>query len=223
MDRKVLNHHASTILVKCDETNEFLFGKYDSGYPGRNKHWIGRIKLLGGNYFCGKNEDYSPKETILREIEEEFSGKGALEGMATSQQHFFANPSEIKIIKEALLDMDSFLDYFLHQPGLKPIEYAIQSVYKSYISKKVMNIIKENINKKRSLTNEGNLAVHTLEELISGNPLTHGITGLIIGHSERITLPHCFQDSFTFAPIGKPRNNYLMYADDFLYIDHSKK
>ena len=223
MEKKVLNHHASTVLVKCNETKEFLFGKYDSGYPGKNKHWIGRVKFIGGNYFCGRDNDSSPKETILREIEEEFSGKKAIEGMASSQEHFFASQNDIKIVREALLNLEPLQDYFLHQPGLKPIEYAIQSVYLVSFSKRVMEIVKKNINEGKSLTNEGNLAVHNLEEIISGNLLTHGITGLVIGHTEKIIPRHCFEDSFTFAPLNKPRETYSMYLDDFEYVVHQKK
>lgn len=91
MDKIILNHQSGTVLTKCEETNEFLLGQYDPGYPGKNKHWIGRIKLLGGNYFAGKDNDVSPHETFVRETKEEFSGKQALEGeMSADQKHLFA-------------------------------------------------------------------------------------------------------------------------------------
>lgn len=225
MSKIILNHHASTLIVKCEETGEFLLGKYDSGYPGKNKHWIERVKLLGGNYFYGKNTDASPKETVLREIGEEFSGKkAAAEEMAELQQHSFASLDEIKEIKNYLLNLNPFGDYFLHQPGPedKPQTYVIQSVYRVSIPKKIINIVKENLNHGKSITNEGVLAVQNLDEIISGNPMTQGITGLIVGHSERVIVPHCFKDAFTFVPIGLPRNTYLEYTDNFEYRNHSK-
>ncbi|MDP3881865.1 MAG: hypothetical protein Q8Q31_03225 [Nanoarchaeota archaeon] len=226
MGKIILNHHASTVLVKCDNTGEFLFGKYDPGYPGKNRHWIGRVKVLGGNYFAGKDSDVSPLETVRREIGEEFSGKKAAEGeMAALQQHNFAKPSDIRRVREALLDMEPFQDYLLHHPGPedKPQIYVIQSVYRVNVPRKVMELVKENLSQGRSITNEGLLAVHTLQDIQQGRPMAQGITGLVMGHAEGISVPHCFQDAFTFAPIGKPRNAYLMYTDNFEYRNHPKK
>jgi len=221
MEKTILNHHASTVLAKCEETGEFLLGKYDGGYPGKNKHWIGRVKLLGGNYFFGKNDENSPLATVSREISEEFSGrKAAEEEMASIQEHNFASKKEIQLVREALLNAKPFQDYFLHQP---PTADVIQSVYKINLTKDIMGIIKENLNLGKSLTNEGSLAIHTLDDLVAGNPLAQGITGLVIGYSEGKVMPHCFKDLFTFAPIGMPKESYAMYSDNFEYRDHSKK
>ena len=73
------------------------------------------------------------------------------------------------------------------------------------------------------MINEGCLAVHTLDDIVAGNPMTQGITGLIMGHAEKKIVPHCFKDSFSFVPLGKTRENYLAYSDIFEYFNHSKK
>lgn len=226
MDKIILNHHASTVLARCEKTQEFLLGQYDPTYPGKNKHWIGRVKILGGNYFFGKDNDLSPYDTYLREIQEEFSGrKAGLEEMASTQEHRFSSPDEIKIVREALLKIEPLQDYFLHHPGPedKPQIYVIQSVYKALIDEEVMDIIKSNLTQGKSLTNEGFLAVKNLNQLVAGDLLCQGITGLVIGQTQGNVLPYCFKDSFTFAPIGKPRDSYEAYSDLFQYRDHSKK
>lgn len=227
MEKTILNHHASTILAKCDSSGEFLLGQYDPGYPGKNKHWIGRVKLLGGNYFYGKNEDNSPLATVQREIHEEFSVRKAdEEEMASVQEHKFASKKEIEYVRNALLDAEPFADYFLHQPGPedKPQTYVIQSVFRASIPPWVMECARDNLGCGKSLTNEGVLAIKTLDQLAAGDPLCQGITGLVIGQSEGVVLPYCFTDKFTFAPMGMPpRDSYKAYSDCFQYRDHSKK
>lgn len=145
--------------------------------------------------------------------------------MAAGQQHSFANPEEIDMLRNSLLEMEPFQDYFLHQPGPsdKPPMYVIQSVYKVNIPRLVMDLVKSNLNRGNSLTNEGFLAVSTLDDLVAGNPMTQGITGLVIGHVEGVTVPHCLEDGFTFAPIGVPRGSYTAYGDRFEYRVHSPK
>lgn len=227
MERKItLSHQASTIFAKCDETGEFLLGQYDPGYPGKNRHWIGRVKLLGGNYFYGKNSDKSPWETVSREIKEEFSGsKAAAEEMSFSQEHRFASLTDIELVRNALLNAVPMQDYLIDQPDPKEESrsYCIQSVFKASIPRKVMGVVEYNLSQKKSLINEGVLSIKTLDELVAGSPLTQGITGLIIGYNEGAVLPHCFKDLYTFAPIGKPREGYEAYSDIFQYKDHSKK
>jgi hypothetical protein len=227
MSKPMIHHHASTVLAKCDDTKEFLLGQYDPGYPGKNKHWIGRVKLLGGNFFLGKDSDNSPYETLRREINDEFSGKKAAEGeMAASQEHNFASQSDIEFVRKALLSLEPSQDFFAHQFPVKEGEtpyYGIQSVFSAYLTKRVMECVKDNISAGKSLTNEGFLAVKTLADLVKGNPLCQGLTGLIIGNSEGVYLPWCFTDMFTFAPIGKPRESYSAYLDSFQFLDHSKK
>ncbi len=226
MAKITLNHHASTVLAHCPDTHEFLLGQYDPGYPGKNRHWIGRVKLLGGNYFSGKDQDQSPHATLSREIQEEFSGEKAAAGeMSASQEHTFATRGDIEVVRTALLSIQPFQDYFLHQPGPedKPQTYVVQSVFRAEISREVIECVKENLAKGKSLTNEGFLAVKNLDDLARGNPLAQGITGLVIGHATGTTLPHCLTDLFTYAPIGEPRASYEAYSDTFQYRDHSKK
>ncbi|MBI4141553.1 hypothetical protein HY484_01355 [Candidatus Woesearchaeota archaeon] len=226
MIKTTLNHQSGTVLAVCDKTKEYLLGQFDSGYPGRNKHWIGRVKLLGGNYFFGKDCDKSPLETYLREIGEELSGqKAALEEMSASQEHIFASPVEIEFVRNALLRIEPLQDYCLHylDAGNMASIYVIQSVFKAQISEELIAVVKHNLSQGKSLTNEGFLVVRKLDELISGNPLTQGATGLIIGQTEGVVLPHCLKDLFTAAPIGRPRYSYEAYSDFFEYRDHSKK
>ena len=226
MEKTILNHHSCTVLAVCDETREFLFGEYDPSYPGRNKHWIGRVKLLGGNYFFGKDNDQSPLDTSLREIKEEFSGKKAsAEEMSANQEHIFAPLAEVEFVRSALSKLEPSQDYLLHYPDTKDNSsvYAIFSVFRASISKKVISVVKNNLSAGKSLTNEGFLAVKTKDELVAGKPWTQGITGLVIGQMSGVVLPYCFNDLFTFAPIGKPRNSYEAYSDYFQYRDHSKK
>jgi len=226
MEKTILNHHAGTVLAVCDSTKEFLLGQYDAGYPGRNKHWIGRVKFLGGNYFFGKDNDKSPLETYSREVSEEFSGKQAsAEEMSALQEHKFASLAEVEFVRAALLSVEPFQDYFLHYKDSKdnsPV-YVIQSVFKASISKEVMDVVNHNSSEGKSLTNEGFLAIKTKDELVKGNPMAQGITGLVIGQTERCVLPYCFNDLFLFAPIGKVRDSYQDYLDFFQYRDHSKK
>lgn len=81
-------------------------------------------------------------------------------------------------------------------------------------------MVKRNLKEGKSLTNEGFLVVKSLDELVAGKPMAQGITGLIIGHAENKTLPYYFKDSFTIAPIGKPRDSYGSYLDTFEYRIH---
>jgi hypothetical protein len=227
MNKPILHHHASTVLAKCGETGEFLFGQYDPGYPGKNKHWIGRVKLLGGNYFAGRDADSSPLYTLQREVGEEFSGKKAAEGeMAASQEHKFSSQSEIEFVRKALLSVEPYQDFFAQQFPAKEgdvMPYVIQSVFRSNLTKQVIECVKDNLSERKSLTNEGFLAVKTLDELTEGNLLCQGLTGMIIGNSEGTFLPYCFIDKLSFAPIGKPRESYSAYLDSFDFLDHSKK
>jgi len=227
MGRITVNHHAGTVLAVCDSTKEFLLGQFDAGYPGRNKQWIGRVKLLGGNYFFGRDNDKSPLETYLREIGEEFFGQKAAPGeMSANQEHTFATLDEIRFVRGELLKGEPFQDYLLSYligggDGLPMC--VIQSVFKASISREVMGVVKNNLAQRKSLTNEGLLVVKTIDELLSGNPSTQGATGLIIGQTEGVSFPYCFNDFFTFAPIGKPRDSYADYSDSFQQRDHSKK
>lgn len=226
MDKPVIHHHASTVLAKCSDTGEFLLGQYDSGYPGKNRHWIGRVKLLGGNFFLGKDEDASPYETLQREIREEFSRKKAAEGeMAASQERKPASLSDIEFVRSALLGAEPSQDFFAHQFPIKEGDvpyYGIQSVFSTLLDRKVIECIKDNLSAGKSLTNEGLLAVKTLAELVQGNPLCQGLTGMIIGNVEGVYLPWCFTDRFTLAPMGRPRKSYSDYLDSFQFLNHSK-
>jgi hypothetical protein len=227
MNKPLIHHHASTVLAKCDETEEFLLGQYDQGYPGKNKHWIGRVKLLGGNFFFGKDLDNSPYETLAREISEEFSGKKAAEGeMAASQEHKFASLSDINYVRAALSDINPNQDYFAHQFPIKEGEvpyYGLQSVFRAHLDKRVIECVKDNLSAGKSLTNEGFLTTKTLDELTEGSLLCQGLTGMIIGNSEGVFLPYCQIDRFLVAPIGKPRESYSAYLDSYDFVNHSKK
>lgn len=227
MEKRTLNHQASTVLAKCEKTGEFILGQYDPGYPGKNKHWIGRVKLLGGNYFFGKDSDKSPLSTLQREIRAEFSGKEAEEGeMAAEQKHDFANQIDIDLMREILLDAEPLQDYFLYHPGQGNAQgaFVIQSVYRAKdIIPEIMNLVKRYNSNGKSLSNEGIIVVKSLKELREGNPLCQGISGLVIGQTEGIPLTHALDDMFMCAPIGKPRDSYEAYSDRFEYKDHSKK
>jgi hypothetical protein len=227
MEKRTLSHHASTVLAKCEKTGEFVLGQYDSGYPGKNKHWIGRVKLLGGNYFFGKDSDKSPLRTLSREIGEEFSGREAGIGeLAAEQRHAFANQDEIDLMKKILLNVEPLQDYFLYHPGQGNNQgaFVIQSVFRARdINPEIIELVKYNEFHGKSLSNEGIIVVKKLKELKEGSPLCQGITGLVIGQTEGIHLPHCLDDLFVFAPIGKPRDSYEAYSDRFEYKDHSKK
>jgi hypothetical protein len=227
MEKRILNHQASTILAKCEKTGEFILGQYDPGYPGKNKQWIGRVKLLGGNYFSGKDSDKSPLATVQREIGEEFSRREAAAGeLAAEQQHIFANQIDIDLVKSILLDVEPLQDYFLYHPGQGNTQgaFVIQSVFRAKeITSDVINLVKHYQLNGKSLSNEGIIVIKSLKELREGNPLCQGITGLVIGQTEGIHLPHCLDDMFTFAPIGKPRDSYEAYSDIFEYKDNSKK
>lgn len=227
-EKRLLNHQASTVLAKCEKTGEFILGQYDPGYPGKNKHWIGRVKLLGGNYFFGKDKDISPLGTLTREINEEFSGKPAgKEEMASNQKHNFASQTEINSIRDALLNVEPLQDYFLYHPGQGNIQgaFVIQSVFRAKeITPELIECVKYNSSVvRRSLSNEGIIVVKNLSELKKGELLCQGITGLVIGQTEGIHLPHCLDDLFVDAPIGLPRESYEAYSDRFEYRDHSKK
>jgi len=226
MEKTILNHHSSNVVAFCENTGEYLLGQFDPSYPGRNQHWKGRGKLLGGNYFFGKDTDKSPLETLTREIKEEFSGlKAAAEEMSASQEHTFAPVAEIEFVRLALLKNTPFQDYFLNYRDAKDnsVVYVILSAFMVSISKEVVDCVKNNLSKGKSLTNEGFLAVKNITELIAGDPLTQGITGLVISQREGVFIPHCLKDLFTFAPVGKPRDSYESYSDVFQYRDHSKK
>lgn len=227
MENRILNHHAATVLAKCEKTGEFILGQYDPGYPGKNKHWIGRVKLLGGNYFFGKDHDDSPLVTFQREIGEEFSGRGAGAGeMAASQAHNFAAQSEIDLVRKELSEVEPLQDYFLYHPGPGNAQgaFVIQSVFRARnISPEVIELVKYNNSTGRSLSNEGLTVIKNLNELKDGNLLCQGISGLVIGQTEGIHLPHCLDDLFVFAPIGLPKESYASYLDRFQYRDHSKK
>ena len=225
----ILNHHAATVLAKCEETGEFLLGQYDPGYPGK-KHWIGRVKLLGGNYFSGKDTEVSPYETYSREISEELSGeKAAAEEMSAAQEHKFASKSDIGFVRNALLkasphqDCQDYLGTSKPDSEDKPPRYFVQSVFYASLSRDVIECVKSNLYQGKSLTNEGFLTVKTLDEMVSGTVMAQGITGLIIGDMEGVKLPHCLVDGFAFAPIGSPRGMYSDYMGSFAYRDHSKK
>ncbi len=221
----MLNHQASTVLVECPETRELFLGQYDPGYPG-NQRWIGRVKLLGGNYFAGKDQDASPRETVMREIAEEFSGAQAGEDEIAGKVASFASKEDIDYIRNALLNSSPEMDYFLHQPSIKegkPDVYAIQSVFRASVPKEFMERVKKNNAEGKNVINEGLAVVKTLDDLAQGNLMAQGVTGLIISHLSNTFIPHDLYEAFTFAPIGKPRASYADYLSDFEYKDHTKK
>jgi hypothetical protein len=229
MEKRTLNHHASTVLAKCEATGEYILGQYDPGYPGKNKQWIGRVKLLGGNYFSGKDLEVSPLDTLCREIREEFSGARALEGEMASQQNIekFAKQKDIDYVRWALLDIDlsQSQDYFLYHPGQGDAQGAlvIQSVYRAKdVTEDAIEIVKHYSETGKALSNEGLVVVKSLDEIREGRPFCQGITGLVIGQTEGIHIKNSLDDLFVCAPIGLPRSSYEAYSDIFQYRDHSK-
>ncbi len=225
MEKRILNHQSGTVIVDCPETKEFFLGQYDPGYPG-NPRWIGRVKLLGGNYFYGRDNDQSPQETLIREINEEFSAEQPAEGEMAAKVESFASKQDIDYIRSNLIKACPFMDYLLHQPSIKegkPDIYVIQSVFQVTVPREFMECVKENNAKGKNLINEGMVVVKTLDDLARGNPMAQGATGLIISHQQGVFFPHDVYEAFTFAPMGKPHSSYQDYLPDFEYRDHTKK
>ena len=229
MEKRTLNHHASTVLAKCEQTGEFILGEYDPGYPVvRNKHWIGRAKLLGGNHFYGKDSDISPYSTLNREINEEFSGEQASKDEIAGERNIekFAKQEDINYVRKILLDTEPLQDYFLYHPGQGDTQgaFVIQSVFRARdVTKDAIDTVKRYNLDGGSLTNEGLVVVKSLKDLKQGHPFCQGITGLVIGQTEGVHVASPCDDDFLFEPIGLSRDSYEAYSDRFQYRNHSKK
>ena len=204
--RKELDHHVGVGIIKSEKTQELLLGVYDDTYPDTN--WRGRAKLIGGNH---EKDDISPRHIFYREVNEEFSH-------IKDKESEFATEEDIKLIRETiLLNALPYRDFLVKMPQRigKQEHQVIYSVFNSFLTDKILTLIRKNIELEKRIINEGLLRIVSVDELAKGNLLVAAATGLILGEYFNARIPN--PDNATAENIGLPRNSFNDYAKEFSY------
>lgn len=194
--------NSSMMIVQRRSSKEgpFLCSEYDSTYP--RPAYRGRVNLLGGaqEFEIIKTPedkklrvgliDQNPYETMRREIDEEVRNPKNEKG--------FARHSLIcDLRKEMQRNLKDYADYFAVTPvpprtdGSGRFDYvSIDSAFVSEINPELFDEIQYAIKRGKRIVSEGNLAVVSLDELMSGKRLFAWDSGIILGDYIGTSLPN---------------------------------
>ena len=194
--------NSSMIIVQRGSSKEgpFLCSEYDSTYP--RPAYRGRVNLLGGAQEFeiiktpgGKRlrvslKDINPAGTMRREIAEEVKNVGNKKG-------FTRNSTISGLRKEMQRNLKDYADYFAVTPvpprtdGSGRFDYvSIDSAFVSEINPELFDEIQYVIKRGKRIVSEGNLAVVSLDELMSGKRLFAWDSGIILGDYIGTSLPN---------------------------------
>ena len=236
-EKKLVEFHPSVTIAYCDKgknSGKLLMAVYDSGY--RMKAYVGSANPIGGNpSYVGW--DINPKDTLVREISEEynpnFQGPNH-DSLVFGQKVDWASPKDIQIIRDSLLNQtNSWQDFYINfseqiKNGEKlgdPQGTGIYSVFYSLVGDDAIECAEENILKNKTLSNEGNLGVFTLDDLINRElgkfsvahaaaPILNKYFGVLIPYPEELKIE---------SMQTQPRNSFQDYLEDFKYSDVKPK
>ena len=128
--KKDLDYHPSVVIVYSD-SGEVLLSGYGGNYPKNALSYRSTPNLLGGN----PTNDDSPRQTLEREIEEEFEFEKNILNMAPKK--------DIEFIKDSILkNICPFLDFYFNGKqfeGGDPAYTAIFSAFSSKVDKEVIS------------------------------------------------------------------------------------
>lgn len=215
--KTTLDAHPSVTIAYCK--NKLLMAVYDGSYPQVSYRFS--ANNIGGN--PGK-EDYSPKDTVKREISEEFD---PLHGELTKfkERVLWAKKEDINLIKHGLIDkLIPYQDFLVNTTQLSYDKTthtytAIYSTFIAEVSPDVIECAEANLRRIRRFTTEGLSGVFTLEEL-TYDPVkkelstAHG-SAPILNHFFYSKIPH--PSEIKANPIGNVRDLYCDYLPDFIY------
>jgi len=222
-----ISRHCSAVIVKSSDNNLFLFSQYDHTYPF--KDFRGYINLIGGGRDIKK--DNSPRETLEREINEEFSNiidentdnflyslVGEYHNSAKIKQ--FSKTKEIFFIRDSILEeISPYKDFLIKIPPMGKLKtpfFVIHSVFVSTISPDIFQEVYKNNNRKRRVVNEGLIKIINKKDLINGKFKTiFGVSYIMADFLEK-KVPLSIE-IFT-VPIGLTKNSFKEYEKNFIYI-----
>ena len=219
--------HSSCVIIESSETGELLANLYDSSYP--IEFFRSRLNLIGGNY---KKEDKSPQEILLREINEELSlnqkyinnkekSLKIIKGEWKPPRRIksFASDRDISLIKKEIISkIIPYKDYLWSFPSFndKNLFDSLSSVFISKIKQDVFELVRKNIDKGKSIKNEGLAVICNIKDLIKGKYLCAWAAGCILSDYKNIDIPNSY--GIRIECIGKPRSSYRDYIGEFEYM-----
>ena len=210
--KRTVDAHPSVVVVHS-QSGEVLLSGYDGAFPKRAFIYRSTPNILGGN---PNYADNSPLETILREINEEFSHE------ITNET--WANQKDIFSIRESILEnLKPFLDFYFDvgqiEGGDLPYK-AIFSAFSSEISQNVMETARKNIIQGKKLVSEGWVGIHYPQQLaIAGERSTARGTAPIVGDFFKINIP--YPNEIKVEKLSVPKQSYGNYESDFVYTADS--
>ena len=211
MPRRIIDHHASIVIVKAD--NLFFFNGYDLGYP--RPEWVGCLSPLGGNYEKG---DVSPLALLQREIIEEM----------TDEEKKFGNfdSAGAEVLKENILkNIQPYQDFVIVDPVIEKTKNftreqrsAIISFYEAVVPKSLLEATRRLLGKegKRVISEGDGGSVVDIDYLLSGKRYLAWSNPFMMSHYLGKMVP-CSREGEA-EPIGLPRESLEKYLSDFEYI-----
>ncbi len=174
--KKPVDAHPSVLIAESEKKNEFLFSMYDNTYP--RIAYRGALNLIGGN----PTKDFSPLETLVREVNEEFDPE---EVKNPGNGKIFAPFEDINLINNSLLlKAEPFADFYIRVlkeiPGASKPYSAIFSAYITKIPQEVFEMARQHIKDGKKIVTEGLLGISNIECLKKGRITAHG-TPFVLG------------------------------------------
>lgn len=212
-----LNGHPSVAIAYCEEEKKFLLLVYDKSFD--LPAYRGSANVIGGN---PKKTDKNPKDTLIREISEEFNPnhpeKHKFRGEVT-----WADDEDIRLIRNNILGkIEPYHDFYVIEKGIlkkNKLSTAIFSCFYVSVSVETIECVEKNIKAKKTISSEGPLRVFTLNKLENhpkGRNGTAHATAPIINHKfgSNILWPKA---TISCELIGEVKKSYKDYRDDYIY------
>jgi hypothetical protein len=225
MEKRIVEGQPSLVIAYCIQSGKLLTAVYDSGYRKGKGPYPLTSNIIGGNPERGLVQK-CPKDVLVREIKEEYDPLFQREHPLTNQfgqKVAWANPEDIALIqKELLQDLTPFQDFYVESTSFGEGTASYQGIYSYFfsdISAEAIKVAESNLRRQKCLTPEGLTGVFTLEELESdsrGQFSTAHITAPVLNYRFGTNIP--FPSEFLrVSPIGKPRDSYRDYLEEFEY------
>ncbi len=206
--KRLVDHHASGVIVSDEEMRFFMCNGYDSGYP--ISQFRGTLNLLGGNYAKG---DQSPRQIIDRELSEELCSD--------------VNPAELFAPREFISSLHNGIasslmpwsDFFITDPVVKErpnaTREAIVSCYTATLPGELINAVKGYLDAGKKIVSEGVLSVVSRDDILSGARIFAWVAPEFMTRflGKEVPNPH----GGYAEHIGLPRERLTDYLTDFDY------
>ena len=196
-----VENHSSVVIIESEDSGQFIFSKYDPTY--RIPQFRGNINLLGGR---SDTKDAGPKETLIREVNEELCKPQEDKG--------FAQKRDIKQLREEIIhNAEPYFDFLIICSIEREKKVDVISCYTSKISRAIFSNTSNQLRDGKRFVSEGLIEIVNTGDLVSGRYMPAWITSSIMSLYLEINLPN--PHGLVGRVIGSPKNYFSEYSQYF--------